>query len=61
MDKLQLEVNSKSKRSILKFNKWAQTNLIILAKSSNFPNSNKVQTRLHKTDMQNLKTLGNTT
>lgn len=33
---------------------------MMLTNSSNFPNSNDVETRFHKTDMQNLMTLGNT-
>lgn len=58
--KLTVELNSKSKSLILKLNKWARTSLIMLTNSSNFPNSNNMQTRLHKTDMQNPMTLGNT-
>lgn len=33
---------------------------MMLTNSSNFPNSNNVQTRFHKNDMQNLMTLDNT-
>lgn len=58
--KLTVELSSKSKSLILKLDKWAHANLIMLTNSSNFPNSNNVQTRFHKTDMQNFMTLGNT-